>query len=211
MKKKILVLCLCVILATIAMVFGTMAYFADTASANTATVTVGSVRIKWADDTGENFFKPEESIKLMPGVSQTDTLVVENTGKNDAYIRIHIMFADSSIASLFDITFGDNGNAISLTEIEGTGSQSRGYTYLFPTKITGRTGKAAIETTITLKAGLDHADLQALQEGVTVMYLAEAIQTTTFDSPVDAFKDFYSYTAAETTTEAPTTETTTTN
>ena len=219
MKKKILVLCLCVILATIAMVFGTMAYFTDTAAAGTATVTVGSVQIKWAKDTGEAFFKANESIKLMPGVSQEDTLVVENCGSSDAYIRINIIFPNKNIADLFDVQFGNDHILKEPMKIEGTGGETYGYTYLFQQSIPAkddnktdiREDHASIPTKITLKGNWDHDDLTALQNGVQVMYLAEAIQATGFDSPVEAFKDFYSYTAAETTTEAPTTETTTTN
>lgn len=223
MKKKILVLCLCVILATIAMVFGTMAYFTDTAAAGTATVTVGSVQIKWAKDTGEAFFKANESIKLMPGVSQEDTLVVENCGSSDAYIRINIIFPNKNIADLFDVQFGNDPILEEPMKIEGTGGETYGYTYLFrqsiPAKDDNKTDiredYASIPTKITLKGNLDHDDLTALQNGVQVMYLAEAIQVTGFTATEDktaaevAFEHFYSVPSTETT--APTETTATTN
>lgn len=83
MKKKILAMCLCVCLAAVAVVGGTLAYFTDT-DAETNVFTTGNVDI----DLLEQF--DEENAKLMPGIDIQKEVTVQNLGSEDAYVRVHI-------------------------------------------------------------------------------------------------------------------------
>ncbi len=98
MKKKILTLSLCVALIAIAVVGTTLAYFTDTDNA-TNTFSVGGVKIDLHEDNKEGKVDEEyqkwlEDQVLMPGDNKTNTVAkvvtVENTGKSDAYVRLHI-------------------------------------------------------------------------------------------------------------------------
>ena len=100
MKKKITALFLCVSLLAIAVVGASLAYFTDTDNA-TNTFTVGNVAIDLheankdatplVDEDYQEWLKDQV---LMPGDNQTNTIAkrvyVENTGKSNAYVRVHI-------------------------------------------------------------------------------------------------------------------------
>lgn len=97
MKKRIVTLALVVALVAIAAV-GTLAYFTDTDNA-TNTFTVGGVKIALHEDNkegakDEKYQEWLEEQVLMPGDNQTNTVAkvvtVENTGKSDSYVRVHI-------------------------------------------------------------------------------------------------------------------------
>lgn len=95
MKKKILSLCLVLALAATAVVGGTLAYFSDT-DAQKNTFTTGNVAIDLWEDFGNN----DGIEELIPAVgsAQDGTLkngiekkvFVENTGSEEAYVRVHI-------------------------------------------------------------------------------------------------------------------------
>lgn len=99
MKKKIVSLCLVAVLVALAAV-GTLAYFTDTDEA-TNSFTVGNVAIdlheanKDATPLVDEYYHAwlEDQV-LMPGDNKTNTVAkriyVENTGKSDAYVRVHI-------------------------------------------------------------------------------------------------------------------------
>ena len=81
MKKKILALCLVVVLAVTAVTGATLAYFTDT-DAKTNVFTVGNIEI----DLEEQF----PSGELMPGVDLEKVVTVKNIGDNDAYMWIEV-------------------------------------------------------------------------------------------------------------------------
>lgn len=97
MKKKILTLCLVVALAATAVIGGTLAYFSDT-DAQKNTFTTGNVAIDLWEDFGDNDEKGIEELIPATGSAQNGTLkngiekevYVENTGSEDAYVRVHI-------------------------------------------------------------------------------------------------------------------------
>ena len=100
MKKKIMTISLVVALAAIAIVGGTLAYFTDTDDAVNE-FTVGNVKIDLHEANKEDPAAVDEEYHtwlkdqvLMPGDTQTNTVAkrvyVENTGKSDAYVRVHI-------------------------------------------------------------------------------------------------------------------------
>ena len=87
MKKKILSIALAVAILAIASI-GTLAYFTETTPKKDNVFTVGNVHIA----LDENF--DENTANLVPG-SKTTTAIpkqvfLENTGLNDAYVRVHI-------------------------------------------------------------------------------------------------------------------------
>lgn len=81
--KKILALCLVVILAATAVTGATLAYFTDTDEA-TNVFTTGNV-----DITLDEEFDPDDA-KLLPGIDVTKEIDVTNAGSEDAYVRVHI-------------------------------------------------------------------------------------------------------------------------
>ena len=97
MKKKILTLCLVVALAATAVIGGTLAYFSDT-DAQKNTFTTGNVAIDLWEDFGDNDENGIEELIPATGSAQKGTLkngiekevYVDNTGSEDAYVRVHI-------------------------------------------------------------------------------------------------------------------------
>lgn len=97
MKKKILSLCLVLALAATAVIGGTLAYFSDT-DAQKNTFTTGNVAIDLWEDFGDNDTDGIEELIPATGSAQAGTLkngiekevYVDNTGSEDAYVRVHI-------------------------------------------------------------------------------------------------------------------------
>ena len=97
MKKKILTICLVVALAATAVIGGTLAYFSDT-DAQKNTFTTGNVDIDLWEDFGDNDDQGIEELIPATGSAQAGTLkngiekeiYVDNTGSEDAYVRVHI-------------------------------------------------------------------------------------------------------------------------
>ena len=97
MKKKILTMCLVAALAATAIVGGTLAYFSDT-DAQKNTFTTGNVAIDLWEDFGNNDGEGIEELIPATGSAQKGTLqngiekevYVDNTGSEDAYVRVHI-------------------------------------------------------------------------------------------------------------------------
>lgn len=97
MKKKISAIFMCVALGTIAIAGASLAYFTDT-DAQKNTFVTGNVAIDLYEDFGDN---DKEGIeKLVPATGSaangnlqnavTKKVYVENTGSEEAYVRVHI-------------------------------------------------------------------------------------------------------------------------
>lgn len=82
MKKKILALALVVVLAVTAVTGATLAYFTDK-DAETNVFTTGNVAIDLLEDFDQNS-------KLLPGIDVEKAVRVQNTGTEDAFVRVHI-------------------------------------------------------------------------------------------------------------------------
>lgn len=97
MKKKILALCLVVVLAVTAVTGATLAYFTDDDSQKN-TFTTGNVAIDLWEDFGDNDAQGIEELIPAVGSAQDGTLkngiekevYVTNDGSEDAYVRVHI-------------------------------------------------------------------------------------------------------------------------
>lgn len=92
MKKKILALCLVVVLAVTAVTGATLAYFTDTDDA-TNTITVGNVDIdltepKW-DEQGS-----EDAPEVYPGEALAKDPTVTNIGANPCFVRVSVTGLD---------------------------------------------------------------------------------------------------------------------
>lgn len=117
MKKKILALCLVIALAVTAVTGVTLAYFSDT-DAQKNTFTTGNVAIDLWEDFGDNDENGIEELKPATGSAQAGTLkngiekevYVDNTGSEDAYVRVHI--AIPSILDDGDPNFDASANIL---------------------------------------------------------------------------------------------------
>ena len=97
MKKKILSLCLVLVLAVTAVTGATLAYFTDT-DAQKNTFVTGNVAIDLWEDFGDNNEQTLEKLLPATGSAQAGTLkngiekeiYVDNTGSEDAYVRVHM-------------------------------------------------------------------------------------------------------------------------
>ena len=120
MKKKITALCLVVALLALMLVGGTLAYFTDTDEA-TNTFTMGNVAIELTEDAW-NY--EDSAAKLMPGTVYAKDPTVTNTGSEDAYLFLDVVFnkynsllwvmaADASADATINFTlFDDEGNLL---------------------------------------------------------------------------------------------------
>ena len=87
MKKKITAICLCIALVAIAVVGASLAYFTDKTTAVQNTFTMGGVKI----DLTEPKWNPQESHKLMPGVSfAKDPTITVKDGSEDSYVFLEM-------------------------------------------------------------------------------------------------------------------------
>lgn len=91
MKNKLFVIAIAaLVLATLAA--GSLAYFSDEATTHNV-ITSGGVTIElreWADEAKTKPFPKEGLDGMMPGMSATKIVEVENTGAATAWIRVHV-------------------------------------------------------------------------------------------------------------------------
>lgn len=89
MKKKITAVALVIAILAIGLIGGTLAYFTDTTDAAVNTFTMGNVNIELTEDA----WKYEDSAaKLMPGTVYAKNPTVTNTGSEDAYLFLDVVF-----------------------------------------------------------------------------------------------------------------------
>lgn len=105
MKKRLFVICLCIILVAISVVFSTLAYFTDTDYSDIQSVVVGNVKLQLLD-TGRDIETLVHDDVIVPGRSFDKTLTVANVGSCDAYVRLHIIL-EERINSLFAFQLSD--------------------------------------------------------------------------------------------------------
>lgn len=101
MKKKIISLCVVVVLLAIMVVGGTLAYFTDT-DAEVNTMTTGNVKIDQEEWEGEDEDEDgipddpwEDDEDILPDVPIDKFVTVTNTGSQDAYLRTLFAFEDT--------------------------------------------------------------------------------------------------------------------
>ena len=94
MKKKILALCLVVVLAVTAVTGATLAYFTDTADTKTNTFTVGNVEIK-LDEPNWDADGSEDAPDVYPGEALAKDPIVTNMGENPCFVRVKVTGLDA--------------------------------------------------------------------------------------------------------------------
>ncbi len=96
MKKKILALCLVVVLAVTAVTGATLAYFTDNDDSAKNTFTVGNVEIELTEPKWEGE-GAEDAPEVYPGEALAKDPTVENTGANPCFVRISVTGWDALI------------------------------------------------------------------------------------------------------------------
>lgn len=198
MKKKILTLCLCVILCSASVVFGTLAYFTDTEFANVSTITMGGVKIEWVDAVDQTKIENIEIFKkddvIIPGETKFATLAIKNTGTVDAYLRVNVGFKAADLA-LFKIQL--NGTPLTNPVEKTVTVDGKEEKYMFYSLIiddvleAGNSWKSADNALqLTLDGSVENVEDGKPPITIDVHFLAEAIQKTGFDTASDAFNAF---------------------
>ena len=126
MKKKILALCLVVVLAVTAVTGATLAYFTDT-DEKTNTFTMGDVKIyidEWMEDANGDWveYEDQELAPIAQSKAPFNKLVeTVNDGSEDAYIRT---FITCPAEDYWDLGYGFNSGADAKdgTAMNGTGT-----------------------------------------------------------------------------------------
>ena len=101
MKRKLLIIALCMVLVTMS-VAGSLAYFSEKSEIVHNIITTGSVEIE-INETDENGDPFEDVEGAMPGGSYGKVVTVKNTGAGAAYVRMLV----STSVTMADGTQGD--------------------------------------------------------------------------------------------------------
>jgi predicted ribosomally synthesized peptide with SipW-like signal peptide len=210
MKKKIVVICLCIALVATAAVSATLAYFTSTATVKN-TFTMGDVKITLdetnaADPTGDRV--KANSYDVYPGAVVTKDPIVHNTGKNDAYIRATVnvenwMNVCAACFPDFDVYYPNDGYEQSLLLLvdalgdgwsivgvdAGTpftiGNFSAVFTLMYDGTLASGEDTTAMFNEVTIPAALTSGE-----SFPSITVKAEAIQADGFDSWEEAFAAF---------------------
>ncbi len=103
-KKKIIVMCVAMMITIASMVCSTIAFFTDSAQLPYGDISIGSVSVQIIDVTypyGSNVpIAPDEAIRIFPGYEVKKTVTARNMGDLPMYVRIkldsEITLAESS-------------------------------------------------------------------------------------------------------------------
>lgn len=210
MKKKALALVLAIVLLTVAIVGGTLAYLTDTEKAEN-TFTVGNVDIKLYESTlhrqvdnadddaikadAEDYadYLAEQGKNMVPGRWVRKAPYVENIGKNAAYVRIVVTQSDAmwQTTSMMEYTTAQQKGAITASQgvQNDDGTWTVTYTYTEPLEAGAMTYYAPIWQ-FQIPAELDNEDLADWNPSENVTVTAEAIQAEGFTSAEEAFAAF---------------------
>jgi len=112
MKKKIIILAICAALAAIAVIGSTMAYYTDSVASAGNVIKAGNVDVKLivsdqditpngtqvTDNTyDESTQVKKANITILPGFKLDEYAYIENTGTNDAYVRLRVLIPEKMI------------------------------------------------------------------------------------------------------------------
>lgn len=190
MKKKILTLCLCVILCSASVVFGTLAYFTDTEFANVSTITMGGVQIEWTNPDNDDAVKNLFSGVLIPGATKEVAISVKNTGSVDAYLRVNVGFDTENAAQNFAVYFdGQKADSYEKKTIKVGDKTETLYFYTFLVESPLNHGESWTDSKFKMVFSGNVKNNQ-FTDDIHIHFLAEAIQKTGFDTASDAFNAF---------------------
>ena len=181
MKKKMITLFLIVAMIAVAAIGGTLAYFTDSET-TTNTFTMGSVEIEL---TESSWSAPANTV---PGVSYAKNPVVENTGKNDAWIRVDVILSDAAAfktaaakytnTELSSMFVGlDTTNWTALTPAAGA-NDTLIFSFYYKTALAKETSTSALFTAVKIPGKFTNADMTNIGTDFTITVQAHAIQTS---------------------------------
>ena len=93
-KKKIIAMCIVMILTAFSFVFSTLAYFTDTSDNHKNIMATGKASVDLLDTTyqygSDVEISPDTAIRIMPGYEIRKTVSAKNTGDISIYVRVKI-------------------------------------------------------------------------------------------------------------------------
>lgn len=93
-KKKIVIMCVVMIVTVCTFAFSTLAFFTDSESSKNGTIATGKAAVEIIDITyplGSNVaVEPGEAIKVMPGYEISKTVTARNVGTLPLYVRVKL-------------------------------------------------------------------------------------------------------------------------
>lgn len=192
----------------------TVAYFTDTEFAKTNTITIGDVEIDLyehsedyaatnpSDDTLKTndtnyrdvFLKADANINLLPGESVPKYTYIDNTGKNDAYVRF-VVTVPAELNEYLTLTWNDN-----YTVTTKAGVPNVYYAVRNAALPAGQLSEYGLKN-VSLDIDLTEKDLAGFNNAFNVVdgkktrdfnitVEAHAVQTVGFDTPAKAFEAF---------------------
>lgn len=195
MKKKMITLSLVLALAATAIIGGTLAYFTDNEEV-TNTFTVGNVDIEL---TETEWKAPATAV---PGDTYAKNPVVNNIGKNDAWVRVDVTIsdaaaftaaaADKNVTDLATIFKNHDESKWTRADITAdTTNDTLTYSYYYKTVVTAGTGTTdAIFTAVEIPNAFDNSDMEEIGD-FTITIEAHAIQVSEdFATPEAAFANY---------------------
>ncbi len=197
MKKKILSICLVAAIAVLAITGASLAYFTDNDNA-TNTFTFGNVDINLTETEWE-----ADKVDVVPGIAYAKNPVVENIGKNDAWIKVDVTLSDAkafmAAAAKYEITdlstiftidedFDDNWT-LADTVLDGA-EDTLTYSYYYNTLLATEANTGALFTEVTIPKQFNNADIAAVGSDFTITITAHAMQDANFENVAAAFAEY---------------------
>lgn len=195
MKKKIITICIVSSLLIAAVIGGVMAFLTDNEE-EVNTFTVGNVKI---DLTEDEWVEPDT---VVPGGIYAKNPTVNNTGKNDAYIRVNVIVSDYNaflaamraheITDLATVFAGyDESKWTRCGEpVVNTANDTVTYSYYYNAAVPAKGTTGAIFTSVKIPEQFTSEEMESLGEAFTITITADAIQAQGFDSVQQAFAAF---------------------
>jgi len=187
MKKKIIALTLCVAMVAIAIVGGTLAYFTDT-DEKTNVFTVGDIdiEINEKNEEGDENAEYDEWLKeqtIMPGEEVDKIVTVENTGSEDAYVRVTIT-VPADMTPVFVWEPDETPAAYKWAVDDNKNDPDNGvYVYYYTEKLAPKAETNALLVAMKLNGDVTEANVKDPYE---VDVFAEGIQAASFGKADEA-------------------------
>jgi predicted ribosomally synthesized peptide with SipW-like signal peptide len=214
MKKKILILTLCIALLAVAAVGGTLAYFTDTEEV-TNTFTVGNVKIELlesqllraegitdeaiaADAEGYAAYLAQAGKNILPGISVKKAPYIRNTGSNNAYVRLRMLIP----VELVDIVTcvytseavadGSVTEPVKLDNVTIDGVEYAQFAVVYNEKLAPEAMTYwPVFSQVKLNEDVTSEDVAGLTDATfNIILQADAIQADTFETAAAAFAAF---------------------
>lgn len=209
-KKKLFTLMLVIMLLSIAVVGGSLAWFTAEAEV-TNTFTVGSVEVK----INEDFKSPET---MLPVVNMVDPesdpnfvdkdVRIQNTGKNGAYVQILLAvpseLKDADAILWKDVNAEDWGERTYIEPVEIDNCKYYVYRYRYQKELAPGNETSDTITGVYLNAALDYdndnncyimdgkaIEGYSLERTIKVYVVAQAVQSKDFENAEDALNQTF--------------------